>query len=86
MNWDPLQREVLETLGHALYRVLPPASAIADDPLLHALLRAAGRSAESGDAETLCRAWMPVAPLRGNAAGKRALWPQLRALRKPRPS
>jgi DNA polymerase III psi subunit len=82
MQWDPVQREVLEALGHVVYRVAPATvPAIPDDALLHALLRAAGRTAAADDAATLCRAW-PVARLRGDGAAKRALWPQVRALRR----
>jgi hypothetical protein len=81
MSWDPLQREVLEALGHAAYQLTTAAPAVLpDDALLHALLRAAGRDAETADAAMLCREWMPTARLREPAA-KRALWPRLRALR-----
>lgn len=81
MSWDRLQREVLDALGHTVYRVAPAnVPPLPDDPLLHALLRAAGRSADADDAGMLHRAW-PIASLRGNPAAKRALWPGLRALR-----
>lgn len=81
MNWDPLQREVLEALGHTVYGLAgtaPPT--LPDDALLHAMLRAAGRDAGAEDAPALCREWMPTARLREPSA-KRALWPRLRALR-----
>jgi DNA polymerase III psi subunit len=83
MQWDPVQREVLEALGHVVYRVAPatPSPAIPDDALLHALLRAAGRTAAADDAATICGAWS-IARLRGDGAAKRALWPQVRALRR----
>lgn len=81
MSWDGLQREVLEALGHTLWRHEDPAARVPDDPLLHALLRAAGRGPDSPDAAALCRSWMPVSGLR-DAAAKRALWPRLRALRR----
>lgn len=56
----------------------PAATAASDNPLLRAMLRAAG----CGDLGEL--AWLPdPATLRGNAAAKRALWPRLRTLRKP---
>src|SRR3546814_14963211 len=43
-TWDRLQQEVLEALGHTVYRATGPGLApLSDDPLLHALLRAAGR-------------------------------------------
>lgn len=78
MSWDPLQREVLQALGHTVYRPAPVA--LPDDALLHALLRAAGRDAQSPDAAALAREWMPTRHLRDPSA-KRALWPRLRALR-----
>jgi hypothetical protein len=82
VSWDALQLEVLEALGHGVYRrVAPPRAPLPDEPLLHALLRAAARSADDDDAPLLCREWMPVSRLAGDAAGKRALWPRLRALR-----
>jgi hypothetical protein len=80
VSWDPMQRDILDALGHTLYRVAPAHSDIPDDALLHALLRAAGRSPDADDAVALCRTW-PTARLRGDAGAKRALWPQLRALR-----
>lgn len=86
MNWDPWQREVLEALGHVVYRVTSSESGVeaeppapAEDALLRALLRAAARDAN--DAVALVRTWPPTAQLRGNPAAKRALWPRLRALR-----
>ncbi len=55
------------------------AGPTADNPLLRAVLRAAGGR---GIAELA--AWLPdPASLRGDAAAKRALWPRLRTLRKP---
>jgi hypothetical protein len=58
----------------------PRAAARGDDtpPLLRNLLRAARRAA--GDAQVL--ALFDAAALRGNPAAKRALWPQLRTLRR----
>lgn len=85
MHWDPLQREVLEALGHTLYaRSKQDRPSLPDDPLLHALLRAAARSGDDDDAHALSRAWMPTSSLRHDPAAKRALWPQLRALRAAR--
>ena len=81
MTWDPLQREILEALGHTVYDVAAPATpALPDDALLHAMLRAAGRDADAADAAALCREWMPTPRLREPSA-KRALWPRLRTLR-----
>ena len=77
MAWDPLQREVLAELGH-------PAEVVAlwDDPIFDALLVAVGRDRHSPDAVALVRGWPAPGRLRGNAAAKRALWPQLRGLRR----
>lgn len=88
MTWDALQHEVLEAMGHTVYRrAAPERPPLPDDPLLHALLRAAARDAGDDDAHALCRGWMPISRLRGDPAAKRALWPRLRALRAvtPRP-
>jgi hypothetical protein len=61
----------------------PSASAIAfDDPLILALLRAAGRARGAADAALLARGWPSPQALRRDPAAKRALWPQLRALRR----
>ena len=80
--WDPFQRELLQALGHTPYVVPDPA--LPDDPLLDALLRAAGRDRAADDAAQLARGWPAPAALRGDAAAKRALWPQLRRLRRTR--
>lgn len=61
----------------------PSAPAMAfDDPLLLALLRAAGRARDAADAALLARGWPSPQALRRDPAAKRALWPQLRALRR----
>jgi DNA polymerase III psi subunit len=49
------------------------------------LLRATGRDRNAGDAAQLARGWPKPAALRGDAAAKRALWPQLRRLRRQPP-
>ncbi|UKE52809.1 alanine acetyltransferase [Xanthomonas translucens] len=54
------------------------------DRLQIALLRASGCNPNDPATQTLMATW-PLAELRGNAAAKRALWPQLRALRKQAP-
>ena len=57
------------------------------DRLQIALLRASGLNPNDPATQTLMATW-PVAELRANPRAKRALWPQLRALRrqgKPRP-
>ncbi|WP_396616673.1 alanine acetyltransferase [Lysobacter soli] len=48
------------------------------DRLLHALMRAAG----GADEASVMQLAGDIAALRGNASAKRALWPQLRALRR----
>ena len=81
--WDPWQREVLEAMGHRVYARAPrPEDIVPDDPLAHALLRAAGRGPDSDGAAALLRGLPPLAALRADPAAKRALWPQLRALRR----
>ncbi len=77
--WDPLQRQVLEALGHAPLVLAPPD--LPADPLLDAVLRAAGRSRDSGDLASVLRALPSMAHLRHDPSAKRALWPQLRTLR-----
>lgn len=79
--WSPQQREWLAALGHVVHVAAPPPGLV-DDPLRLAMLRAAGREATASDARALLRAWPPSASLRGDAAAKRHLWPQLRALRR----
>ena len=53
------------------------------DRLQLALLRASGCNPNDPGTRALMEAW-PLAELRANPAAKRALWPQLRALRKRR--
>ena len=52
------------------------------DKLHFALIRASGCNPNAPDAAALIAQWPASSTLRGNAAAKRALWPQLRALRK----
>jgi hypothetical protein len=73
--WDPVQRAILAELGH-------PPLVLADDPLLRALLRAAGRAPDAPDIARVLRVLPPTSTLRqGGAPAKRALWPLLRRLR-----
>lgn len=51
------------------------------DRLQIALLRASGLNPNEPETRALMDSW-PLAELRANPAAKRALWPQLRALRK----
>jgi len=87
--WDPLQCEMLAAMGLPVQRIVlatagdeSPAT-LSDDPLVLALLRAAGRSREAADAPRIARGWPAPERLRRDPAAKRALWPQLRALRRP---
>jgi hypothetical protein len=83
LAWDPWQREALEAMGHRVYACAPRAGEVVpDDPLAHALLRAAGRRPDDADAAALLRGLPPLARLRAEPAAKRALWPRLRALRR----
>jgi hypothetical protein len=81
--WDDFQREILGALGHPPM-VLAPRE-LPDDPLLHAMLRAAARDARADDLDVVLRALPATSSLRGNASGKRALWPQLRRFRRRTP-
>ena len=67
-------------LGHPPLALAPRT--LPDDPLLHALLRASARDARSADLDEVLRILPPTASLRGNATGKRALWPLLRRSRR----
>jgi hypothetical protein len=78
--WDDVQREILSALGHSPLVLAPRA--LPDDPLLHALLRAAGRDVHAADLDAVLRSLPPTLSLRGDAAGKRALWPKLRRIRR----
>jgi hypothetical protein len=72
-----------ERIGSDHAAPAPRAAVPGDDTsaLLRNLLRAARRAA--GDAQVL--ALFDASALRGNAAAKRALWPQLRKLRRTSP-
>jgi DNA polymerase III psi subunit len=78
--WDEVQREILAALGHEPLVLAP----LPEDALLQALLRAAGRDAESADLPAVLRALPATATLRGNTAAKRALWPRIRKFRSGR--
>ncbi len=102
--WSVEQQRCLTALGYTLYRsaVLPASgaqttAAIADvtetaiDPLLRALLCAAGFDPASRDRLQIdADDWMrkhripSLVQLRNDPAAKRALWPQLRASRRKR--
>lgn len=55
------------------------------DKLHFALIRASGCNPNTEEAAAIIARWPPSSELRGNPAAKRALWPQLRALRRQRP-
>ena len=85
--WDPFQREMLEAMGHAVYvprtqatPLAPPATATGlAEPVPRGLLQALARAA--GVAPEALPPLPSLAQLR-TPAGKRALWPQLRRLRR----
>lgn len=84
-TWSAEQRRVLGVLGYALYDRITPVSAsvrtmMRDAPTLAIALR---RAAGLGDDEALPFV-LPRADTLRTAAGKRALWPALRALRRGR--
>ena len=54
------------------------------DKLHFALIRASGCNPNAEDAAAIIAQWPSSSELRGNPAAKRALWPQLRALRRLR--
>ena len=84
--WDAFQREMLEAMGHAVYvprtqdaLPAPPAAAGLTQPIPRGLLQAIARAA--GVAPEALPPLPPLAQLR-TPAGKRALWPALRRLRR----
>ena len=91
----PVQRMVAAVPGATTQAVAPATATAAsvddtpsptamsfEDPLLLALLRAAGRARNAVDAAALASGWPSSQALRRDPAAKRALWPQLRALRR----
>jgi hypothetical protein len=93
--WTAGQQRCLAALGYTLFRLASRTSGDANratlqssaiDPLLRALLRAAGRDPERTDAEAWLRemAIAPLEQLRMDPAAKRELWPRLRATRRER--
>ena len=81
--WDHSQQEILAALGCTPWVMAPPR--IPDDPLLHALLRAAGRTIDADDVVAVLHMLPPTSSLLGNPRAKRALWPRLRQLRRTSP-
>ncbi len=78
--WDPYQREILVALGCTPWMMAP--TEIPDDPLLRALLHAAGCAPDAADVAAVLRMLPPTSSLLGNPGAKRALWPRLRQLRR----
>lgn len=83
MSWDAFQHETLNALGHTLYRragieTPPPPDPATLTPLQRAVLRAADRDVSDAAVPSLLAT---ARGLRADPAAKRALWPQLRALR-----
>jgi len=92
MAWDAFQREMLEAMGHTVYAPraamasptpsmpsTPSTTAGLGEPVPRGLLQALARAA--GVVPDALPALPPLAQLR-TPAGKRALWPQLRGLRR----
>ena len=76
---EPSTVRAVEPASHRAASRLP-------DKLHFALIRASGCNPNAEDAAAIIAQWPPSHELRGNPAAKRALWPQLRALRrKPLP-
>jgi len=86
MQHAPSQRDAAPDTVPAAARPLPTGNARQPlvrlpDRLQIALLRASGCNPNDPATQTLMESW-PLEPLRRDPAAKRALWPQLRALRK----
>ena len=73
-----------ETMAAPARVVAAPARAASrlPDKLHFALIRASGCNPNAEEAAAIIARWPPSSELRGNPAAKRALWPQLRALRR----
>lgn len=94
MSWDPFQQEVLAELGHVLYRqagvgvvdetVHVEAPRMDDESIDRQMLTRVARAADMSVEAVQARIgdMQAIAGLRGNPAGKRALWPRLRGWRK----
>jgi len=89
--WNDEQQRLLRAMGYVLYtRAFAPTSLPAATPAMNSvdtsatdvsrLLRSLQLAALGRDVSSLIA---DLAALRGNAGAKRALWPKLRALRRP---
>jgi hypothetical protein len=65
--WDPVQRAILAELGH-------PPLVLADDPLLRALLRAAGRAPDAPDIARVLRVLLGAGVLYALSGPVQWLW------------
>lgn len=84
-GFDPEEMPAQTTVAASSAAAMTTSKAI--DPLLRALLRAAGLDpSQVDDAQGWLRAQQipSLTQLRNNPAAKRALWPRLRALRRER--
>lgn len=88
MSWSPQQQHLLAAMGYVLYRQAGAPQAamavrepLAADPAHARLLQALVRAAGGRDPGSL--PLPPLEQLRASASAKRALWPALRALRRP---
>jgi hypothetical protein len=86
MSWAPDQQAILSAMGYELYSrapapVAPPAVVVRPAGFPERLWEALVRAAGGRDPSPLLP---PAEQLRADGAAKRALWPALRALRRPR--
>jgi len=80
----PPRRVAPSAVAAAPAPAAPPRGASRLPDKLHiALIRASGCNPNAAGAGAQMAQWPATSALRGNPAAKRALWPQLRALRKP---
>jgi hypothetical protein len=87
MSWSNEQQRLLRAMGYLLYAQAPVATptpadetAVAPAVDVSRLLRALQHAVLGRDVAALM---VDTTALRGNPAAKRALWPKLRALRRP---
>ena len=79
--WDTLQYETLSAMGYAPYALAKP-ELLDDDPLMRALLRAAGCDSNSPEMVCLLKSLPSLHVLRSSGDEKRRIWPQLRRMRR----
>lgn len=84
---NPTRRAPADHATPAPVRTTAPvrrATSRLPDKLHFALIRASGCDPSAEGVAQIMAGWPPSSELRGNPAAKRALWPQLRALRRQR--